>query len=109
MKKYLVLYRSSVSAQEQMAKATPEQAQAGMNAWMAWAQRASAAIVDMGSPTASVASLGSGPSAGAPIGGFSILQAESVEGVRRVLDGHPHLMMPGASIEVLEFLPLPGM
>src|SRR5262249_48508413 len=35
MTKFLVLYRSSVSAAEQMAAGTPEQAQAGMAAWMA--------------------------------------------------------------------------
>jgi hypothetical protein len=39
MSKFLVLYRSSVSAREQMANATPEQAQAGMQAWQAWARR----------------------------------------------------------------------
>jgi hypothetical protein len=32
MKKFLVLYRSSVSAADQMAAATPEQAEAGMAA-----------------------------------------------------------------------------
>ena len=36
MKKFLVLYRSSVSAAEQMAAATPEQAQAGMDAGRRW-------------------------------------------------------------------------
>jgi len=58
MKKYIILYRSPVSAQDQMSKATPEQAKAGMDAWMAWAKRAGSAIVDMGSPTASKAHLG---------------------------------------------------
>ncbi len=36
MKKYLVLYLSSVSASEQMSKASPERAKAGMDLWMAW-------------------------------------------------------------------------
>ena len=40
MPKFLVLYRSQVSAAAQMAEATPEQAQAGMEAWTAWAERA---------------------------------------------------------------------
>jgi hypothetical protein len=108
MKKYLVLYRSSVSAQEQMAKATPEQAKAGMDAWMAWAGRAGSAIVDMGSPLGQTANIGGSPPAG-HIGGFSILQGESIAAVQKALDGHPHLHMTGNSIEVLEFLPLPGM
>ena len=37
MAKFIALYRSSTSAQEQMPKVTPEQAQAGMEGWQAWA------------------------------------------------------------------------
>src|SRR4051812_7287978 len=108
MKKFLVLYRSVVSAHEQMAKATPEQAKAGIEAWMAWAQRAGSALVDMGSPLGQTALIG-GTAAPGHIGGFSVLQADSLEGAKKALDGHPHLHMPTASIEVLEFLPIPGM
>jgi hypothetical protein len=50
MSKFLVLYRSSVSAREQMANATPEQAQAGMQAWQAWVESAGPAMVDLGAP-----------------------------------------------------------
>ena len=50
LKKFMVLYNSSVSAREQMAGATPEQRQAGMEEWMAWAGRAASAIVDLGTP-----------------------------------------------------------
>jgi hypothetical protein len=32
MKRFLVLYQSATSAEEQMARATPEQAKAGMDA-----------------------------------------------------------------------------
>jgi len=56
---------------------------------------------------------GGGSSAGGSsqyIGGFSILEADSVEGVKQLLDDHPHFHAPGdPSIEVLEFLPIPGM
>ncbi len=43
------------------------------------------------------------------IGSFSILQAEDEGALRILLIGHPHLQIPGASIEAHEFLPLPGM
>ncbi len=43
MTKYLLLYRAPVSAAEQMASSTPEAAQAGMEAWMAWGERAGSA------------------------------------------------------------------
>lgn len=111
MTKFMVLYRSAVSARDQMAGGTPEQAQAGMDAWMAWASKAGDAIVDLGAPLADAAHIGSGSAGGdsTPITGFSILQAESADAVTSLLDGHPHLHMPGASIDVLEFMSIPGM
>ena len=109
MAKYLVLYRSPVPAREQMAGSTAEQAQAGMEGWMRWAGKAGSAIVDLGSPLASEGTVGAKSDAGTPIGGFSVLEADSVDAVRKLLDGHPHLEAPQGSIEVLEFLPVPGM
>lgn len=108
MKKFLVLYRSPRSAREQMAGATPEQAKAGMEMWMAWGQRAAGAIADMGAPCDAAFTVGGAAPAG-HIGGYSLLQGESVDAVKKALDGHPHLAMPGNSIEVLELLAMPGM
>jgi hypothetical protein len=105
MPKYLVLYRSGMTASEQMASNSPEQAQAGMDAWMSWAGQAGDAIVDLGSPTSVV---DPGGDSGDPIGGYSILQAESSQALAAVLDGHPHKEM-GGTIETLELLSMPGM
>jgi hypothetical protein len=111
MKKFLVLYASSVSAQQQMSKMTPEQAKSGMDAWMAWSKKAGSAIVDLGAPLGGSTKVT--PSAVTPsssnVGGYSILQADSREGVFDVLKGHPHFSMPGAALEVLEMLPIAGM
>jgi YCII-related domain len=103
MTKFLVLYRGEQSAMELMARATPEQQQAGMQAWMTWAEKAGPAIVDLGAPLAPVADGGDGG-----LGGFSIMQAESAKALDAVLDGHPHTAQ-GGTIEVYEFLPMPGM
>jgi len=111
MKKFLVLYRSPVSAREQMAGATPEQMQAGMQAWTAWAERAGDAIVDLGSPLGGGKRIAGGSvSAGASDAtGFSIVQAESEDAAAELFRDHPHLGMPGgSSIEIIELLPLPG-
>jgi hypothetical protein len=43
------------------------------------------------------------------VGGYSILQGESLEEISKLLDGHPHFHSPNASIEVREFLSMPGM
>ena len=110
MPKYLVLYRAAATAAEQMAGASPEQAQAGMDAWMAWAGKAGDAIVDLGSPTTTPQKYDS--EKGKPergdytIGGFSIFQAESSDALAKALDGHPHFTMPGSSIEVHEIVPI---
>jgi hypothetical protein len=104
----MVLYRSSVTAGEQMGSGSPEDAQAGMELWMRWAGKAGNAIVDLGSPLGSQKTIGEGDSSQA-IGGFSILQADSVEELENLLDGHPHFHSPGdPSIEILQFLPIPG-
>jgi hypothetical protein len=110
MAKYLVLYRASAGATEQMANMSPEQAQAGMEMWMKWAGQAGDHLVDLGSPLASVATVGKATSGGQAIGGFSILEADSVDDATALLKDHPHFHTPGdTSIEVLEFLPVPGM
>jgi len=110
MTKFMVLYRSAVSAKDQMASATAEQAKAGMEAWMAWAAKAGDAVVDLGAPLESVAHAGPGSTAdgAAQITGFSILQAESAGELTALLNEHPHLHMAGGSIDVLAFLPTPG-
>src|ERR671939_1325552 len=99
MTKFLVLYGAATTAAEQMAAGTPEQAQAGMEAWMTWAQRAGDAVVDLGAPLAAVEP---GGDAADPIGGYSILQADDADALVKVLDGHPHTAM-GGTIEILEF------
>ena len=108
MTKYLVLYRSSVDALEQMSSATPEEAQEGMQLWMKWAERAGSSLLDMGSPVGKSETLPGAADTGVPIGGFSVLEADS-DSLRKLLDDHPHLHSPGAVIEVLEYLPMPGM
>jgi len=104
--KFMVLYRAQASALEQMANATPEQKEAGMEAWRTWATKVGYAIVDLGSPLAHTTHVGPGPTGTDGIAGYSILQGGSAEEIETILDGHPHLTMPGASIEVLEIIPI---
>ena len=111
MAKFLVMYHSPMSAAQQMASGTPEQAQAGMDAWMAWANKAGSAIVDLGTPLGNAQTVDKSGSKGSSstAGGYSLLQADSMNAVRELLKEHPHLMVPGNTIEVHEALPMPGM
>ena len=112
MKKFLVLYHAPKSALKQMEKSTPEQAKAGMNAWMKWSNDCGSAIVELGAP------LGNGKSvtpdavteSRKDVAGFSIMQGKTMETIIKRLKKHPHFMMSGkCTIEVHEELPMDGM
>jgi hypothetical protein len=112
MKKFLVLYKAPTSAFEQMKNSTPEQQKAGMDAWMTWGKKAASSIVDMGAPLGKSLRVTKGGGASPTtndLGGYSVLQAESKEALAETLKGHPHFMMPDGSIEIVEFMPMPGM
>ena len=111
MKKFLVLYKAPLASFEQMMKTSPEQQKAGMDAWMAWAAKASASVVDLGAPLGKALKVTpSGASAiRNDLGGYSIMQSESKEALAEALKGHPHFMMPDGFIEVTELMPMPGM
>ena len=111
MNKFLVLYRAPLTAFEQMMKMSPEQQKAGMDAWTAWSKKAGAALVDLGAPlgkSLKVTPAGSSPTKN-DLGGYSIMQGESKEAVGELLKDHPHFMTPDGTIEVIDFVTLPGM
>ena len=109
MARFIVTYHAPVSAMEQMANATPEDIQKGMEPWMAWAARCGSALVDLGTPLVNGQTLtkaGSATSA-RQVAGYSILEADSTDAAKALLDGHPHLeWLDGAEIEVHESVPM---
>jgi hypothetical protein len=108
MRKFIVIYHAPVSAMEQMQSASPEEMKKGMEQWMAWAQKVGTGLVDLGTPLAGGQKLtkaGSSPS-DKNVVGYSILQAEDMEGAKALLEGHPHLEWMG-EIEVHESMPMP--
>jgi hypothetical protein len=106
MSKFMLLYRAPADALEQMANATPEQRKEGAQAWQAWATKVGYAIVDLGAPLAHTTHVGSGAASTDSVAGYSIISAGSADEVDTILEGHPHLSMPGNSIEVLEVVPI---
>lgn len=111
MKKFIVLYHAPVGAMEKMASATPEEAKKGMEPWMAWAQRCGEGLVDMGLPlgmSMKVTSAGTMPNQ-TTICGYSVLQANDMDGAVEMLKDHPHVAwMDSCTVEVHEALPMPG-
>ena len=112
MKKFFVLYRAPVSAQEQMANASPEEMKAGMEPWFAWKEKLGDGVVDMGTPLGSPRRVtkDGASSSDSSICGYSILQANSLDEALEMVKDHPHLSwVEESEIEVLEAFPLPGM
>jgi len=113
MKKFLVLYMAnSAEFEAMMRNSTPEQRKKGMEAWMNWMGAHQASLVDGGAPlgkTKRVDSNGASDTTN-EVGGYSIVQAESADAATRIFGkDQPHLQMPGAWIEIIEIMPIPGM
>ena len=98
MKKFIVIYHAPAEAMAQMANATPEEKMEGMKPWMTWAERVGGGMVDLGAPLFGGIKLkpdGSTETSTREVSGYSILQANSLEDAKALLDGHPHLAWNG--------------
>jgi hypothetical protein len=113
MKKFLVLYMADSAEFEKMMKnSTPEQQKKGMEGWMKWMGDHKTSLVDSGAPlgkTKRVDSKGTSDTKNG-IGGYSVVQADSADAATKIIGkDHPHLQMPGAWVEVIEIMQVPGM
>jgi len=111
MAKFMILYNSKASAAELMANATPEEMQASMAEWMAWKDEASKTVgFDFGMPLQAVNEVSNSGVAASDsrVSGYSTMEGDK-DAVLELLKFHPHLKREGATIDVLEFLSMPGM
>lgn len=106
MKKFVIIYHAPAEAIAQMASATPEQKMEGMKPWMAWKERVGDGMVDLGAPLFGGIKLspdGSTEGSKREVSGYSILQAENLDGIKALLKDHPHLSWNGGcDIEIHE-------
>ena len=111
MKKFMALYMAERAAIDQMMKGTPEQMKAGMDAWMTWYKTNEKAVAELGAPLGKTKRIDQNGAADAQNGitGYTIVEGDSLESVSKIFEGHPHLAMPGCTIELLEVMPVPGM
>jgi hypothetical protein len=103
----MILYMAPVAAEVQM-NVSPEEMKKGMEPWMAWYKKCGKAIVDQGAPLGKGACLDKKGAAKSQtqVTGYSIVQAKDLEAAKEIVTDQPHLMMPKASIEVLEIMPM---
>ena len=112
MRKFMVLYMASKAELEKMMKnSTPEQQQKGMEAWMKWMNENKTSLVDGGAPLGKTKRVDSNGASDTKneIGGYSVVQAETHDAATKMFGKeHPHLQVPGAWIEIVEIMPVPG-
>lgn len=111
-KKFVVIYKAPVGAEWKTASSTPEEMEEGMKAWMAWSQKCGDKLVDFGTPLGKAVTLGPDGSVDnneSKVMGYSILQADSMDEAKELLQDHPHLGWNATcEIVVHEALPAPG-
>jgi hypothetical protein len=107
MSKFIYLYRGPATPMETF---TPEQSAEQMAAWGAWMGRVGTALVDGGAPFgARTAVSDDGTTADASDqNGYSIVEADSIDTARGLLDGHPFLSEGKGrfTVDVYELVPM---
>jgi hypothetical protein len=111
MPTYLFVYHAPMTPAE-AAPPSPEQMEAVMGEWNAWAGKVGDRMVDFGAPLAGgvrVSPTGTAPSTREVVG-YSLIEADDFDAALELARHHPHLNMPGGcEIEVHEAQAVPGM
>jgi len=110
MAKYVFIYHAPMTPAD-ATPPTPEQMDAVMGEWNAWARKVGDRMVDFGTPLAGgvrVTTDGTSPR-NRDVAGYSIIDADNLDAALELAQGHPHLNMPGGcEIEVHEAQAIPG-
>ena len=97
-----------MAAMRKMMEANPDMGKKGMEEWGVWMKNNMAIFADMGGPAGKnmqITSSGSSQMSN-DIGGYSVVQAESVEAATKLLQSSPHFKMPGATVDMMEIVPI---
>ena len=111
MSKFVFVYHAPMTPAD-ATPPSPEQMEAVMGEWNAWAGKVGDGLLDFGTPLANgvrVTTDGTSPSE-REVAGYSIIEAADMDAALELAQAHPHLNMPGGcEIEVHEAQPIPGM
>ena len=111
MTKFMALYMAPQAAIDQMMKMPPAAMKEGMAAWNKWYDVHKKDVAEMGAPLGKTKTVtGKGVSdTKNEITGYTVVEAPSHAAAAKLFVGHPHLQMPGASIDVVEVTKMPDM
>jgi len=108
MAKFLLLYKGPATPMDQM---TEEQTAKIMAGWQTWLEKAGQVVVDIGTPLSGGKSVVDNGSEGSldQLTGYTIVQADNLEAVVSLVDGHPFLSdkTGNFSVDIYEMLPNP--
>jgi hypothetical protein len=110
MPKYLILHNALESASEIMAQSTPDEIEASIAAWLVWKEQAGKTVkFEFGMPIQAVARVAADGTTDSdnPASGYSMIEADSKADVIAALRTHPHLERAGATMDILEIIPMP--
>ncbi len=107
MKKFMILYMAPVSAEAQM-NVSPEEMKKGMEPWNAWYKKCGKSIVDMGAPLGKGTCVDKkGPTRSqSQVTGYTIVQSKDLDAAKAMVIDYQYFMLPKASIEILEIMPM---
>lgn len=112
MKRFLALYMADASGMaDMMRNSTPEQRKQGMEAWEKWMADNKPSLADRGAPVGKTKRIDAKGAKDArnDVCGYSIVQAESADAAARIFGkDQPFLQMPGATIDLIEIMEMPG-
>ena len=107
MAKFIYLYRGPAT---RMSDLTPEQGAERMAAFGAWMERVGAALVDVGSPFGTSASVRDDGTEGtaSDLTGYTIIEAGDLAAAKALTDGLPFLADSDGqhAVEIFELLPM---
>ena len=110
MAQFMMVYKGDATDMSEM---TQEEMQAVMAKWAEWMQGVGSALADVGTPFGPSSSIVDDGSAGTAVSltGYSILEADNMDGARALADNHPFLIegKGNYAIDLYEMMPVPSM
>ena len=107
MSKFIMIYKGPAT---DMSKVTEEQGKAVMEQWNKWMKKVGPALVDFGAPFGQGTSIVDDGSEKrtARLTGYTIVEAKSLAGAKRLTKGHPFLSEGKGkfSIDLFELIPM---
>lgn len=108
MAKFIFVYKGPATDMRDM---SDEQTKAVLDGWNRWIEKMGTSLVDVGQPMANGVSVVDDGSTGTAteLNGYSILEADDMQGAKELADGHPFLSegKGNFAIDIYELMPVP--